>query len=296
MFQLLRNRTLRTNRSGAPALAACSLAFGALLSVFLFAVVALSTAPAAASPLSAPSTSPLAQTQTDVEHLSGMSGAEFEQHFLSMMIEHHQGAVEMAGLVEARTAHQELKTVARNIIADQQRETADMTNWLKQWYNMAPMSGMMHGDMHGMSMSLENLRGDEFDKAFLQMMHEHHRGAIAMSELVPTRATHSELKTLAQNIITSQEAEIQQFMQWAKTWYNLDLMAPASAAGGGVVSQDPMGDMGDMGDMGGMQPGMPRTGAPNATESGMLFLTLLASALLIVGLVVARRTRSARRI
>ena len=28
--------------------------------------------------------------------LSGMSGAEFDRMFLTMMIEHHQGAVEMA--------------------------------------------------------------------------------------------------------------------------------------------------------------------------------------------------------
>lgn len=183
---------------------------------------------------------PVAQMQSDMERLRELSGQEFEIEWMSMMIQHHQGAVEMAELVPDRANHQEIKDIAQNIIRDQTREVGEMTNWLKQWYNAMPHEGMMHDDM-GMMMRLEKARGDEFDRLFLQMMHDHHRGAIAMAELVPARATHQELKTLAQNIMTTQEAEILQFMDWAKTWYGLDLMAGMGGTGTAPV-------------------GMPRTG------------------------------------
>lgn len=241
---------------------------------------------------------PVGQSQTDMDHLVGLQGQEFEIHWLSMMIEHHQGAVDMAKLVETRAMHSELKAIAQNIIRDQNREIGDMTNWLEQWYNTEPMMGMMHESMHGgmsgmsgMDMgTLERLTGDEFDKAFLMMMHEHHRGAIAMAELVPTRATHTELKTLGENIITAQEAEIQQFMTWAMTWYNLDLMSPPSGGAVGTMPTDPMAGMGSA------QPGMPSTGSPLLSDSTTTLLVLLAGLIIGAGLALSLKGRAAGRI
>ena len=70
--------------------------------------------------------------------------------------------------------------MAQNIIRDQTREIGEMSTWLKQWYNTDPMTGMMHeGMMGGMDMRmLQGMSGDDFDRAFLMMMHEHHRGAV----------------------------------------------------------------------------------------------------------------------
>jgi uncharacterized protein (DUF305 family) len=234
---------------------------GMAIAVLVLALGGLWAGPAAASPLS--------QTQSDMDHLRGLSGQEFEIHWMSMMIEHHQGAVEMAQLAETRANHQEIKALSQNIIRDQAREIGEMTAWLKQWYNAEPMTGIMHEGMHGgMDMSmLQGISGDDFDRAFLMMMHEHHRGAVDMAELVPDRATHQELKTLAQNIMTSQEAEIMQMMDWAMTWYNLDLMA-------GTGATPPVG--------------MPRTGGSSLTY---LIATLLVAfaALTVAGGVWLRR-------
>ncbi len=217
---------------------------------------------------------PAQQTQDDLDHLRGLSGQQFEIEWMSMMIEHHQGAVGMAQLAETRAKHQEIKTVAQNIIRDQNREIGEMTAWLKQWYNADPMPGMMHGGgmMAGMDMSmLQSMSGDDFDRAFLMMMHEHHRGAIAMAELVPDRATHQELKTLAQNIITSQEAEVMQFRGWAMSWYNLDLMQS----------------------VGGTPPiGMPRTGGSEATPLPAALLLSITALVAACGVWMRRRATS----
>jgi len=223
-----------------------------------------------------------AQTQTDIDMLKGMSGQEFEVTWMNMMIQHHEGAVDMAEMAATRAAHQEIKSTAQNIIRDQTKEIADLTNWLRQWYNATPQAGMMHEDM-SMAGMLQNATGDEFDKLFLQLMHEHHRGAIAMAELVPDRATHEELKALAQNIITTQEAEIQQFMAWAQAWYSLDLMAPVPT---------PMPTTGDMGEMGGTMSepvGMPRTGGADTAFPLAVLLAGIAALTVAGGMWVRRR-------
>jgi uncharacterized protein (DUF305 family) len=220
-----------------------------------------------------------AQTQSDIDMLRGMSGKDFEVTWMNMMIQHHQGAVAMAEMAATHAGHQEIKDVAQNIVRDQNREITDLTNWLQQWYNAAPQAGMMHEDMN-MAGMLQNASGDEFDKLFLQLMHEHHRGAIAMAELVPDRATHQELKTLAQNIITTQEAEIQQFIGWAKTWYGVDLMTPAPT---------PMPTTGEMGGTMNEPVGMPRTGGADLAFPLAALLTSMAAIAVVGGIAIRRR-------
>lgn len=51
------------------------------------------------------------------ESLKEKSGDEFDEAFISAMIEHHQSAVDMAALVDDRTKHDELKTLAGNIMS-----------------------------------------------------------------------------------------------------------------------------------------------------------------------------------
>lgn len=72
--------------------------------------------------------------------------------------------------------------------------------------------------MDQMSGSLEDLRGDAFDKAFLEMMIVHHQGAIDMAKHIPAQAKHEELKKLGSDIITAQTKEIEMMKAWLKDW------------------------------------------------------------------------------
>ncbi len=66
--------------------------------------------------------------------LIGKNGDEFDKAFLSEMIVHHQGAVEMAQLALTNAKHQEIKDLAGAIITAQNKEIADMQSWGKVWY------------------------------------------------------------------------------------------------------------------------------------------------------------------
>lgn len=75
--------------------------------------------------------------------LAGKAGEAFDKAFLSEMIAHHQGAIEMARMALKDAEHPEIKRLARNIVSAQTTEIGEMQNWQKNW-------GLTVSDMPGM--------------------------------------------------------------------------------------------------------------------------------------------------
>jgi uncharacterized protein (DUF305 family) len=73
---------------------------------------------------------------------------------------------------------------------------------------------------------LQQPRGQEMETAFMAGMIPHHATAVAMARLELARGTHAQLKTMARQIIASQNAEIGQMTRWLHAWYGL---TPAQA-------------------------------------------------------------------
>jgi uncharacterized protein (DUF305 family) len=68
--------------------------------------------------------------------LSGKTGDEFDKAFLTEMIIHHQGAIDMANQVLKSANHNELKDLAGAIISAQSAEIKQMKEWQLSWYNV----------------------------------------------------------------------------------------------------------------------------------------------------------------
>ncbi len=66
--------------------------------------------------------------------LQGKTGDDFDKEFLSEMIVHHQGAVEMAKAVLATSKRPELIKLANDIISAQNNEIGMMQGWHKSWF------------------------------------------------------------------------------------------------------------------------------------------------------------------
>ncbi len=151
---------------------------------------------------------------------SGQNHNQADVVFLQGMIPHHEQAIEMSQLAEERAGSEQLLELAGNIEAAQGPEIERMTGLLEDFGVDTPSTGMdgmdhgsMGGDMQGMMspeqmQRLEQLSGREFDRMFLQMMIEHHRGAITTSETVLQEGQNPDVKELARQIIEVQEAEI----------------------------------------------------------------------------------------
>lgn len=153
--------------------------------------------------------------------------APYDLQFIDTMSAHHQSAVDMAGMALKKSQNAELKTFAQKIIDDQQKEIAQMKAWREKWYaGKAPAKNMeMSGMMDSMKMmggegmkKMEAMTGKDFDIHFLDMMTPHHAGAVTMAKEALTKAEHPEIKTLANQIIEAQEAEIKMMADWKAKW------------------------------------------------------------------------------
>lgn len=93
-------------------------------------------------------------------------------------------------------------------------------------------------------------RDAPFDQRFIDMMVPHHEAAIAMAEIARSRATHDELRALADEAIDGQSAEIGQLRTWRESWFGSAETPPMEAMpmlpGVRMVGQPMSGDRMDM--------------------------------------------------
>lgn len=75
----------------------------------------------------------------------------------------------------------------------------------------------MSMSMADMGKMLEGKTGNALDKAFLEGMIPHHQGAIDMAKYLE-KSTRPELQKLGKDIISAQEAEIEQMQKWLIEW------------------------------------------------------------------------------
>ena len=73
--------------------------------------------------------------------LENKSGDAFDEAFISEMIDHHQGAIDMANLAKQNAKHDEIKNLADAIIDAQTKEINEMQSWQKQWGYSSSSSG-----------------------------------------------------------------------------------------------------------------------------------------------------------
>ena len=69
--------------------------------------------------------------------------------------------------------------------------------------------------------------GVPFDQAFIDAMVPHHREAIGMAQAALARGlTQPELKTIADDIVGTQQAEIDQMLAWREEWFGSRMLGP----------------------------------------------------------------------
>lgn len=135
--------------------------------------------------------------------------------FATGMIPHHEQAVTMSEYAKTRAGDARVKDIAAEIEAAQEPEIKQMKGFLDDWGVEGDHTGhdAMGGGHPGMLSNaqlgeLERSKGREFDRLFLQGMIGHHRGAVTASEKELADGQSPEAKTLAEEIIAAQKAEI----------------------------------------------------------------------------------------
>lgn len=138
--------------------------------------------------------------------------------FASMMIVHHEQAIEMSDIVLAASGvDPAVAELAQRIKAAQGPEIEQLEGWLDEWGvdsdDASDMTGMDHGDGMMSEDDLTALReasGPEASRLFLEQMILHHEGAVEMAQAQVDDGSDPEAIELAQTIIDAQTDEIQE--------------------------------------------------------------------------------------
>ncbi|RUT01531.1 hypothetical protein DSM106972_066280 [Dulcicalothrix desertica PCC 7102] len=146
--------------------------------------------------------------------------ARFDVRFLQETIGHHMMAVDMAKLSVDKAVNQDLRDLSQNIITTQSQEIETMQSWLKDWYGLSYEPEMKPGDQRMLD-QMAKLNGADFEIDFMQEMTDHHKSMLSDAVPCVSRAGHTELSDLCQNIAKTQSSEINQMQTWLSERYGI---------------------------------------------------------------------------
>jgi uncharacterized protein (DUF305 family) len=188
----------------------------------------------------------------NLDDLEGASYTEADVSFMQDMIHHHAQALQMTSLIGERTTTRAIEQMGLRMQISQGDEISIMERWLRDrglevpvWsatppahsmhhgtpgHEMMDHAAMDHGDEHAMMAGmltpeqmaqLEAARGRDFDRLFLELMIQHHEGALTMvMDLYnsPGAAQESTVYQFASEIDADQAIEIGRMRELLEAW------------------------------------------------------------------------------
>jgi uncharacterized protein (DUF305 family) len=174
------------------------------------------------------------QVLSDTEH------SDQDVAFATDMIQHHAQALSMVDLTLERPLAPDVAALAEQVRDAQAPEIELMSDWLVDWDEEVPAtmrdhSNAGHGD-HSAAEALEGMGQDgssdmpgmltadqlaeledagdgEFEDLWLELMIAHHEGAVQMAEQQAAEGTYRPAVELAEDVVASQTAEIEQMRE-----------------------------------------------------------------------------------
>lgn len=128
-----------------------------------------------------------------------------DEEFIDQMIPHHEEAVSTSNYLLSQTKNAQLTRFATDVIKVQSEEIAQMKEWYRTWFDKTYTA---NGEYTPMMNGLTTLRNEQLEKEYIKGMIVHHRGAIEMAEQILPITKRSEIKNMANDIITVQTREI----------------------------------------------------------------------------------------
>lgn len=141
--------------------------------------------------------------------------------FVTGMVPHHQGAIDMAKVVLQFGKDPEIKKLAEAVVKAQDSEIAFMKEWLAKvdQNTLAVSPDSAKANQAAMAVMMKNMMAPTTGNAdvdFAKGMIPHHQGAIDMAKVALQFAKDPALLKLATDIVGAQEGEIAFMTDWLK--------------------------------------------------------------------------------
>lgn len=152
--------------------------------------------------------------QVEMEAMQMTGDADHD--FSSMMIIHHQGAIDMANHLLKKGNDETIRTMPKDIIADRQSEQQELNAFLKGHTPEPSVTGQEYNNQMMESMKKSKnlkdivvLTGDAVED-FSQLMLVHHQAAIDNAQGITHHSHHQEIMDMAKTTTASQTQEIKE--------------------------------------------------------------------------------------
>lgn len=110
-------------------------------------------------------------------------GSDAGDNWAKKMIAHHQGAIDMSQAVLDQNPKPDVAQMARDAIAKQQKDIADIQKLLKNGAPDQKSADLYKPAMMEMQQKMQAASGADPSETFMRKMLEHHKGAVAMSDI-----------------------------------------------------------------------------------------------------------------
>ena len=142
------------------------------------------------------------------EAMMKTAGADISDTWVKTMIEHHRGAISMSKTVLAQSPPAEVRKMAETIIAKQTAENVKLTGLLSGRPSDPASMAPYHAAMTAMDSEMMAATGANVAEMYLRKMLAHHKGALALSDIVLARSSDPKVKEAAAAVKADQTREV----------------------------------------------------------------------------------------
>lgn len=150
---------------------------------------------------------------------------QFEIRYMEELSDHHLAAIEKGNLCVENAERDELRDLCTQMVAAQDSDIEAMRGWLGEWYGIS-YDPQLRNDAERTLERLREVEGEDFDRAFMEMMVNHHRQAILLSADALVAGFHPELLDLAHRTANTQADEARQLRGWLSEWHEFEVIRP----------------------------------------------------------------------
>ena len=156
----------------------------------------------------------------DHSNMPGMSttpAKDADQEFLRMMVDHHEGMIQMMDPAMDKASTQTAKADAKKLHDKQHQEQDQMLAMLKSSYSETKEPMVMPDNKQMVDDLANTPAGPAYDKKMYQHVIMHHQQAVKMVNDFQSRLTKPELKQMAEKMKADQQKEIEEFQRKASS-------------------------------------------------------------------------------
>lgn len=156
----------------------------------------------------ADASNPFAQSEMQMnERMMAAVGVGTGDTWVRKMIEHHQGAIDMSGIVLQQNPSAGVADLARMTIEKQGKEIEELRKLVKEGTPNAQSGELYRPAMTQMHEAMMAAKGADVSESFLRKMLEHHRGGVTLSDVALQNGVTGTLRQRVQKTRGDQQKE-----------------------------------------------------------------------------------------